>query len=98
MYYRWEEEALYLDCSVQPKSNEDRIVGPVGEHLKIRITAAPTDGKANKHLVRYLAKLFHTKQAAITIVSGQTGRHKRLRIKKPLTIPPGSDIPKDTFS
>lgn len=87
-----------MDCSVQPKSNEDRIVGPVGNHLKIRISAAPTDGKANKHLVRYLAKQFHTKQAAITIVSGQTGRHKRLCIKKPLSIPQGLEIPKDTFS
>ena len=98
MYYRWEKEALYLDCSVQPKSNEDRIVGPVGEYLKIRISAAPLDGKANKQLVRFLAKLFHTKQAAITIVSGQTGRHKRLCIKKPLSIPSGLEIPKDTFS
>ena len=98
MYYRWEKEVLYLDCSIQPKSNEDRLVGPVGEYLKIRISAAPTDGKANKHLVRYLAKLFGIKQAAITIVSGQTGRHKRLCIKKPLSIPPGLNIAKDTFS
>jgi uncharacterized protein (TIGR00251 family) len=98
MYYRWEKEALYLDCSVQPKSNEDRIVGPAGEHLKIRIAAAPLDGKANKQLVRFLAKLFHTKKAAITIVSGQTGRHKRLCIKKPLSVPSELEIPKDTFS
>ena len=98
MYYRWEKGALYLDCSVQPKAREDRIVGPVGEHLKIRISAAPHDGKANKQLVRFLAKLFHTKQAAITIVSGLTGRHKRLCIKKPLSIPPGLAIPKDIFS
>ncbi|MDA0279017.1 MAG: DUF167 family protein [Proteobacteria bacterium] len=56
MYYRWEKDALYLDCSVQPKANEDRIVGAVGEHLKIRISAAPLDGKANKQLIRFLAK------------------------------------------
>lgn len=97
MYYRWEKEALYLDCSIQTKSSEDRIVGPIGEYLKIRISAAPVDGKANKHLVRYLAKLFHTKQAAITIVSGQTGRHKRLCISKPLSIPPGLEILEDTL-
>jgi len=98
MYYRWEEEALYLNCNVQPKSNEDRIVGPVGEYLKIRISAAPTGGKANTQLIRFLAKLFHTNQAAITLVRGQTGRHKRLRIKKPLSVPAGLEIPKDTFS
>ncbi|MFT7471424.1 MAG: hypothetical protein ACI8XU_001320 [Kiritimatiellia bacterium] len=98
MYYRWEKDALYLNCSVQPKANEDRIVGVVGEHLKIRISAAPLNGKANKQLIRFLAKLFHTKQTAITLVSGLTGRHKRLCIKKPLSIPPGLEIPKGTLS
>lgn len=98
MYYRWEQEALYLDCSIQPKSNEDRIVEPVGESLKIRICAAPTDGKANKQLIRFLAKKFHTKQTATTIVNGQTNRHKRLCIKKLLTIPDGLDMVEDRLT
>lgn len=97
MYYRWEKEALYLDCSIQPKSSEDRIVGAVGERLKIRISAAPSDGKANKQLIRFLAKSFQTRQAAITIVSGQTGRHKRLCIKKPLSVPSGLKIAEDAI-
>ena len=85
MYYRWEKDVLSLNCSVQPKANEGQIVGPMGEHRKIRISAAPLDGKANKQLKRFLAKLFHTKQTAINMVSGLTGRHKRVRIKKPLS-------------
>ena len=72
MYYRWEQDALYLDCSIQPRSNEDRIVGAVDESLKIRICAAPTEGKTNRQLIRFMAKKFHTKQTAITIVNGQT--------------------------
>ena len=98
MYYRWEQDALYLDCSIQPKSNEDRIVGPVGENLRIRICAAPTDGKANKQLIRFMAKKFHTQQTAITIVNGQTNRHKRLCIKKPLTVPDGLDMTEDPLT
>ena len=98
MYYRWEQDALYLDCSIQPKSNEDRIVPAVGESLKIRICAAPTDGKANKQLIRFLAKKFHTKQTATTIVNGQTNRHKRLCIKKLLTIPDGLDMVEDRLT
>jgi len=96
MYYRWDKEALYLDCSIQPKSKADQIVGVVGERLKIRITAAPANGQANRQLVRFLAKLFHTKQAAVTIVSGQTSRHKRLCISKPLTVPPELEISRDS--
>ncbi len=92
MYYRWEKDALYLDCSIQPRSNQDEIVGLVGERLKIRIAAAPTDGKANKQLIRFMSKLFRTRQAAITIVNGQTGRHKRLCIQKPLRIPSSLSI------
>ena len=88
MYYRWEKDVLSLNCSVQPKANEGQIVGPMGEHLKIRISAAPIDRKANRQLIRFLAKLFHTKQTAITIVSKLTGRHKRVCIKKPLSIHP----------
>ena len=92
MYYRWEQDALYLECSIAPKSNQDRIVGPVGERLKIRIAAAPTDGKANESLVRFMAKQFRTTQSAITIVRGHTGRHKLLCIEKPLSVPAELDI------
>ena len=98
MYYRWEKDVLSLNCSVQPKANEGQIVGPMGEHRKIRISAAPLDGKAYKQLIRFLANIFHTKQTAITIVSGLTGRHKRVYIKKLLSIPPGIKISKGTLS
>lgn len=62
-------------------------MGTVGNYLKIRLTAAPIDGKANKHLVKYLSKQFKVKQSAITIVSGHSSRQKKLRIEKPNTLP-----------
>lgn len=97
MHYRWEKKALYLNCSVLPKTNEDRIVGLVRKNLKIRIPAAPINRKANEQLIRFLAKLFHTKNTAIAIVSGLTGRHKRLCVKKPLSIRSELEITKDTL-
>ena len=87
MYYRCEKDVLSLNCSVQPKANVDRIVGPLGEHLKIQISTAPFDGKTNKQLIRFFVKIFHTKQTAITIVSGLTERHKGVCIKEFLSIP-----------
>ena len=87
MHHRWDGEKLYLECSIQPKSREDKIVGTVGDLLKIRLTAPPTDGKANKHLIKYLSKQFKVKQSAITIVSGHTSRQKRLCIENPNKIP-----------
>lgn len=87
VHYWWDAGDLYLNCRIQSKSNEDKVVGTVGNYLKIRLTAAPIDGKANKHLVKYLSKQFKVKQSAITIVSGHSSRQKRLRIEKPNTLP-----------
>jgi uncharacterized protein (TIGR00251 family) len=87
VFSHWDGKKLYLSCSIQPKSREERIVGSVGNFLKIRLTAAPTDGKANKQLIKFLSKQFQVKQSAITIVSGHTSRLKRLCIDRPATIP-----------
>lgn len=87
MHHRWDGENLVLDCSIQPRSNEDRIVGVVGDCLKIRVTAPPADGKANKHLIKFLSRQFKVRQGAITIVSGHASRQKRLCIEKPKRIP-----------
>lgn len=87
MHYRWDGTTLFLDCTIQPKAKEDRLVGIVGDSLKIRITAPPVDGKANSHLIKFLAKQFQVRQSAITIMSGQTGRKKRLCIINPGTVP-----------
>jgi len=87
MYYRWEQGALILNCSIKPSAKRDGFDGLIGERLKIRVAATPTGGKANRQLIRFLAKEFGTKQSAVTVVSGQASRHKRLRIEKPFTIP-----------
>ena len=87
MHYRWDGDKLFLDCTIQPKSREDRVAGLIGDSLKIKITAPPTDGKANRHLIKFLSKQFQVKQRAITIVSGATSRQKRLCISNPVTVP-----------
>lgn len=89
MHYRWDGTRLILDCVIQPRAREDRLVGVTGEALRIRITAPPVDGKANAHLIRFLAQQFQVKQSAITIVSGQTGRRKRVCITDPAFLPDG---------
>ncbi len=88
-YYEWKDqgETLILRCHLQPKAKKDEFCGEYGESLKIRITAPPVDGKANKHLVKFLAKSFAVKQANITILSGELGREKRIAIKNPNQIP-----------
>jgi len=88
-WYQWDEEDLLLNIRVQPKASHDEIVGPHNNALKIRITAPPVDGKANAHLVRFLAKSFGVAKSRIELISGETGRDKKLRIRAPTNLPPG---------
>jgi hypothetical protein len=51
-----------------------------GVALKLRISAPPEDGKANKALIAFLAKTWGVRKDALTLVSGEGSRHKRLKI------------------
>jgi uncharacterized protein (TIGR00251 family) len=85
----WQGEDLILRVRVQPKASRDEICGLQGEALKVRITAPPVDGKANAHLIKYLSKQFGVAKSAITLLNGETGRDKRLRIHAPARLPGG---------
>ena len=54
-----------------------------GEHggaLKVRLQAPPVDGKANETLIAFLSERLGVPKHRITLISGQTGRRKRLAI------------------
>jgi len=92
-WYQWQDDRLLLSIRLQPRASCDEIVGPHGtESLKIRITAPPVDGKANQHLIKYLAKAFGVAKGQVTLLSGTTGRDKRLAIDSPTKIPPAARI------
>ena len=86
-WYHWDGENLILSVQVQPKSSRDEIVGPHNDCLKVRITAPPIDGKANAHLIKFLAKSFGVAKSHVEQLSGQSGRLKRLCIHSPSTLP-----------
>lgn len=58
-----------------------------GHALKISITAPPVDGKANAHLIAYLAKQFGVAKGRVQVIAGETGREKHLSIEAPERIP-----------
>ncbi|CAK0741450.1 conserved hypothetical protein [Gammaproteobacteria bacterium] len=86
-WYQWEGKDLLLVIQVQPRARQDEIVGFHGNSLKIRLTAAPIDGQANQHLLRFLADIFKVPKTHITLVSGAAGRMKRIRITAPRLVP-----------
>lgn len=68
--------ALALRLHVQPRASRSEIAGMHGEALKLRLAAPPVDGKANKALIAFLAKLFGLPKTAVTMQSGHQGREK----------------------
>lgn len=86
-WYRWDGTDLILLLHIQPRARQDEIVGPHGERLKIRITAPPADGKANRHLLKFLARLFSVPASQLQLEAGETGRDKRVRIPQPRQLP-----------
>lgn len=92
-WYRWDQDDLLLRLRVQPRASRDGFAGPLGDRLKVRITAPPVDGEANAHLIRFLAKAFGVPQGQIQILSGEGSRNKDIRIQAPKKIPLPADKP-----
>lgn len=86
-WYRWDGDDLLLSLRVQPRASADAIGEPAGDHLKVRLTAPPVEGKANAHLRRFLAKLFHVPQSRVELIGGEQARLKRVRIQAPGQLP-----------
>lgn len=85
--FTWQGEDLILNCRLHPKAAKDAFTNLSDGQLKIRITAPPVDGKANRHLVKYLAKQFKVPQDRVTIMSGENSRQERIKIARPQAIP-----------
>ena len=83
----WFEEkdgCIFLNVRVVPRAAKNVIAGLMDDGaLKIRIQAPPVEGRANACLVKFLSGLWDIPRADIGILSGATGRNKRIRISNP---------------
>lgn len=87
-WHRWEGDELILRLRVQPKASKDAFAGPYGDdEYKVTLTAAPVDGKANAHLLKFVAKAFGLPRSRVTLESGAHSRSKCLRLKSPKQLP-----------
>ncbi len=75
-----------LRLKVAPKARRNEIGGWLDEpdgakSLKIAVTAAPEDGKANAAVIALLAKEWGVAKSAISVVAGATDRRKIVEIR-----------------
>jgi hypothetical protein len=74
-------DGAILTIRVVPRASKNSIDGPLGDALKIRLQSPPVDGKANKELLRFLADTLDTAPSRIVLLSGETGRSKRVLVR-----------------
>ena len=67
---------------VQPKSRRPGVGGlaPDGAALKVAVTEAPEDGRANRAVCAALARALEVPGSAVDVIHGATGRLKTLRV------------------
>jgi uncharacterized protein (TIGR00251 family) len=73
-------DGIVLSIHLQPRASKNEVCGVHGDALKIRLTSPPVDGAANKLCREFLAGLFDVPRSSVEIISGETSRHKRVRI------------------
>lgn len=69
-----------IQVKVLTRSSKDQIIGKEGNVLKVKLTAPPVDGKANKALIDLLARRLGVSKTKIEIISGRRSRLKSLLI------------------
>ena len=74
------KDGIVLTLHIQPRASKNEVCGIQDNALKIRLTSPPVDGAANKLCREFLADLFSVPKSSVEIVSGETSRHKRVRV------------------
>ncbi len=73
-------EGVTLRVRIQPGASRDQIVGVTEGALRLRITAPPVEGAANRQCIKFLAKKLHIAKSKISLLKGEHARVKVLRI------------------
>jgi hypothetical protein len=74
------EGGVEIDVLVVPRASRTKVVGEHEGRLKVQLSAPPVDGAANAALIELFTDVFGVKKRSVEIVSGETGRRKRVRI------------------
>lgn len=71
---------LTLAVKVAPRAARNQIAGLEAGALKVRLTAPPVEGAANRALVKLLSKTLKVAKGKVVVVAGERSRAKRVEI------------------
>lgn len=79
-YLRPQPDGVLLMVKVQPRASVNEIGEPLGEELKVKVTAPPVDAAANEAVLRLIAEVLDCPRGQVELMRGGTSRHKTLKI------------------
>jgi uncharacterized protein (TIGR00251 family) len=71
---------LTVEIQVVPRASRTKVGPLVGDRLRVAVTAPPVDGEANLAVIDAMADAFGVRRSAVTIVRGERGRRKTIRV------------------
>jgi len=69
-----------IQLKVVPGSSRDRVMGMLGDRLKVAVSAPPEDGKANKSVCALLAGILGVSAKSLEVTAGHTNPRKTVRV------------------
>lgn len=73
-------DGVLLAVKLQPRASVNEIGEPLGNELRIKVTAPPVDAAANEALLRLLADKLDCSRNRIELLRGHTSRHKVIKL------------------
>ena len=75
------EDGVLLSIKAIPGAKRNQIAGPLGDRLKVKVSAPPEGGKANQAICALLASALGVKQRDVTVVAGATSPEKTISVQ-----------------
>src|SRR5207245_3080635 len=75
-----EAAGVRLALKVVPGASRDRVVGELGDALKVAVSKPPESGAANRAVVKLLARALDVSEANITLVRGHGSPRKEILV------------------
>ncbi len=73
-------EDVLIWIKAVPGASRNEITGVIGDRLKVRISAPPEDGKANRAICKIVAQALGVRANQVSIEGGSTNPQKIVRI------------------